>query len=58
MSDTGIITYDSGGDDRAQGIAIDASNNIYVAGGSNSATTVVARKYDANGDLDTDVGRR
>jgi uncharacterized delta-60 repeat protein len=56
-NDSGKIEYTSGGTDSANGIAIDASNNIYVAGyKAGNGNDWLVRKYDANGDLDTTWG--
>ncbi len=57
-SDSGVVTYDGGNVDTANGITIDSSGNIYVAGRSNNGSDwdFLARKYDANGDLDTTWG--
>ena len=57
-ADSGVVTYDSGDDDLANYVTVDASGSIYVAGKSYDGSTddLIVRKYDANGDLDTTWG--
>jgi uncharacterized delta-60 repeat protein len=58
---SGMVTYDSvGTEDFGRAIAVDSSNNIYVAGYRNydppNTGDWVILKYDANGNLDTSWG--
>ena len=57
-ADSGMITFHGGFNDRVNGITLDASNNLYVAGYAGNGSNFDFRvwKYDANGDLTTDWG--